>query len=165
MCVPGATEAVQLAMSIGKTAFEVSQQSRNNDYRSQVAITNAKNAQNEAKKQIQLGIEKSRNEKISGIQKANALLAQNASSNTDAFSQTNLQNFSDIKDISFSNADSIQDGYYAKADTYFSKANSYLYANKVNNQNYKNSLYKTALNSLGNYTQVALDWYSESEGL
>ena len=164
MCVPGVLQVSQIAANIGKSVIDYNQQSKANEYRSQVAINNIKSAQDEAKRQIQLGIEKSREEKILGIKKANALLAKSASSNTDAVSDSNLQNYYDIQDMSNLNAQNIQNEYNLKADAYFDKANSYLNSYRTSQKTYRNSVLKNAVNSLGGYSKVASSWYSTGNG-
>ena len=166
MCVRAAMSAVQAIASIGSTvartaidAKQQNEQSKEYEYRSQIALSNYKTAQNNAKEQIQLGIDKSREQKIEGLKKASVLLAKNASSGFDALSDTNYQNYSDVTTESYDDAQKIMDSYNLSADSYFQKANSYL--NDYNNQyySYKKTLKKNALNSLGNYTKVALSWF------
>ena len=164
MCVPQAIQAAQLvintALGVTKTVTDYNMQVKNNEYRSQVAMMNIKSAQKEAQNQIQLGIDKSREEKIEGLKKASALLTQNASSGFDAVNDTNKLNYLDVQNVSFANAQNIQDRYNQKADSYFQKANNYLANYKNYQRNYKASLFKSAINSLGNYSKVASSWYS-----
>ena len=166
MCVPHAIGVAQMAInaaaSISKTVIEYNQQEKNNEYRKQVAINNIKNANAEAQRQVQLGIDKSREEKIEGLKKASYLMTQNAASNFDVSSGSNFMNYQDIQNTSFSSAQDILDSYNYKADTYFNKANSYLNNYLYSQKAYKNSVLKSAITSLGNYSKVALSWYSNS---
>ena len=167
MCAPGAIQAassaINAAANITRTTIEINQQTKNNEYRAQIVANNIKNAQNEALRQTQLGIDKSREEKLSGIRKANELLAQNASSASDTYSGSAFLNYGDIQNESFNNAKEIQDSYNYKADKYYEKANNYAYNFAISQKNYKNSLYKTALNSLSSFSRVASSWYQNEE--
>jgi len=168
MCVPGAVQAVQLvtnaATGIGKTILDYNQQTKNNEYRTQVAINNITAAQNEAKRQSQIGIEKSREEKIEGLKRANSLLAKNAASNTNVFSGSNFLNYQDEQNLSFNNAQNILDSYNQKSASYYQRARNYYNNYQQSQKQYKSSMMKSALNSLGNYTKVASNWYSNNTG-
>lgn len=168
MCVPQAVMAIQtavnIATSVGKTVYEHKQQKQENEYRTQIAYNNIQTANNNAKQQIQQGIEKSREEKISGLRQASALLAKNASSNTDVMSDTNLLNYSDLQDASFNNAENIMDSYTLKADDYYKQANNYGLNLAYQQKKYNNDMRKNALNSLGTYTKVASNWYLNNSG-
>ena len=168
MCVPGSANIIpailNTAVSAGKTVIDNQQASKTNEYRAQVAINNIKNAQDEANRQTQLGIDKAREERISGLKRASLLLANNASSNTNAMSDSNLQNYYDTTQISFKNAENIENTYNLKADSYIEKANNYLSNYNASQKLYKKSALKQNINSLGNYAKVASNWYINSTG-
>ena len=166
MCVPQAMTAVQVIANVGATvarvASEVNQQAQQKkeyEYRSQIALNNIKTAHDDAREQIQLGIDKSREQKIEGMKKASMLLAKNASGGFDALSDSNYQNYTDTIDSYNEDAQKIMDDYNQSADSYFQKANSYLNDYNYQAYAYNKSAKKSALNSLGNYTKVALSWF------
>ena len=166
MCVPGAQEIAKIATTVGmiaaKTAINNREIKKEAEYRAQVAINNIKNSQNEAQTQQQIGIEKSREEKISGMKKASMVLAKNASSGADTIYDTNYQNYLDEIEASNNSAQSIIDEYNLKADSYFQKANDYYLDYQNQRKQYKNSFMKNALNSLGSFSSVASNWYSSN---
>lgn len=166
MCVPQAMTAIRIIANVGSAVARVasdvhqqSQQSKEYEYRSQIALNNIKTAQDDAREQTQLGIDKSREQKIEGIKKASVLLAKNASNGSDAFSDSNFKNYSDTLDSYYDDAQKIMENYNLSADSYFQKANSYLNDYNMQNYNYKKSVKKNALNSLGSYSSVALSWF------
>ena len=165
MCVPeaiqAASSAINTATSITKTVLDMNHQTKNNEYQAQIAINNIKNAQNEAKRQTQIGINEARREKISGIRKANEVLARNAASAADSVSGSAFLNFNNTLNEGFSASKEIQDEYNYRAGKYYEKANDYAYNFKISEKNYKNSLYNTALNSLNSFSNVAASWYKE----
>jgi len=134
------------------------------NYRTQIAINNIKNAQNEGRRQQQLGIEKSRSEKIAGLRQAQDIVAQNAANGFISNSGTNYLQYEDVVDDAYQNANSAINQYNSNADVYFKKANSYL--NDLNTQikAYNSNLIKNNYNSLGNYYKVAKNWYSDVWG-
>ena len=109
-----------------------------------------------------MGIDKARDERIAGIKAASAVLAQNSSGGFDVNSDTNFLNYIDTRNSAFSNAKSIEDEYNSKAQNYYSKANNYLNNYNISKKSYKQSLVKSAINSLGNYTKVASSWYLDN---
>ena len=165
MCVP-------TAASVGKVLFDTvsqiapevvnfSQAKSTQKYRTQLAINNAKNSQNEALRQRQIGINEARIQKISGINDASKLKAINSSSGFDVNSKTNLYSFQDVIEDSNSKAANIIDNYNLKSDSYFSQANSYLSQAREQQKAYNSSLFASSMNSLGNFTKVAKDWYKD----
>lgn len=163
MCTAG--DAIGLVQSVGSNILSAKAESKNLKYKTQIALNNAKSAQNEALRQQQLGIEEARKEKIEGIKEANLQTAKNAASGLDAASSTSIQNYQDTIDTANANAASVKNQYDLKADSYFDSANSYL--NQINeyNNSYNASLYSNAINSLGSVGKVAGKWYeSKKEG-
>lgn len=161
MCIPsdGAMQAISTIVGGTNDYWEYRQEKENYEYRTQVALNNAKKAENEARRQEQLGIEKSRQEKIEGIQKANQLKAINSASNLDINSETSMLAYEDILEYSDFNAENILNQYEQNANNYFDQANSYLedvqQYNKLSNQ----SLFDYALSALGRTQNVADSWY------
>lgn len=158
MCVPGAPIATNVVSSVIKSALDTSKQLKEQQYRAQIAVNNIKEAQNDALAQKQIGIEKSRVEKLDGIKKANTILAQQASSGVDASSDTNTQNYYDLLSGYFSNANDIENFYNTKAESYFSKANSYFNEYSSSNKS-GSSNFNKAINFLGSSKKVASNWY------
>ena len=134
-------------------------------YRTQIALNNAKVAQDEAMRQKQLGIEKSRLEKISGLQEVNKLKAQNSASGLDAMSQTNTLNYQDALNLSKINANSTKKEYDSQADSYFDQAHSYLNQAQTYQKQYNQSLFDYSLNALGKLGRVSNDWYGNRKEL
>lgn len=134
----------------------------NADYRVQIALNNAKNANNQALREKQLGIEKSRLEKISGLSEASKIKAINSASNLDSSSQTNNLNYLDAINLSYSNSQNIKNNYDIKAQSYFDKANSYINQANMYEKNYNNSLLAFADNALGKTQKVSANWYSNN---
>ena len=169
MCVPQAITAVQTAFNVAGTITnkisDYNQQTKANEYRAQVAINNIKNANDEARNQMQIGIEKAREEKIEGLKKASQMLARNSSSASSAVSESNLLNLQDIQNSADSNARNILNSYNIKADSYFQKANGYLQSYNQTAQEYNDNLKKNRLNSLGSNMKVASKWYSGLEDI
>ena len=161
MCSP--TDIISGVFQAGKlVAGSVSEYSNikaNNEYRTQVAINNAKIAQNEALKQKQIGLEKSRLEKISSMQEISKNRAQNAASNFDLSSDTNEYNYQDMLNMSQLQANYIQNEYNAKANDYFNRANSYINQAGDYNRQYNNSLKNLTFAALQDSAQVAKSWY------
>lgn len=170
MCVPTATIStignvlLSSANEIAPTILNYSSQKNAHEYRTQVAINNAKSAQNEALRQRQLGINESRLERISGIKEANKLKVQNSASGFDINSDTNLYSYKDTLNQSESSANAIKNNYELSANSYFNQANSYLAQAKQNQRDYNNSLFSTALNGLGSVNKVAQNWYKATNG-
>ena len=135
----------------------------NNEYRTQVAINNAKIAQNEALKQKQLGIEKSRLEKISSLQEISKLKSRNSASNLDIDSNTSRFNYQDVLDSSEIQANFIKKEYDSKANEYFKKANSYLNQANDYTRQYNNSLFGLQMGVLEDSALVAKSWYEKHE--
>ena len=132
-------------------------------YQTQIALNNAKIAQNEALRQKQLGLEKSRLEKISTLQEVNKLKAKNASHGLDLMSSTNQMAYEDVWNLGDLNSDLIKKEYDYNANSYFNQANSHL--NQANNykKQYKQSVFDYSLNALGKIGQVASEWYENRE--
>ena len=134
MCTAGnaTMEVINGALGVFGAANDIYNERKENKYRTQIAINNAKNAQNEALRQKQMGIEKSRIEKIAGMQKMNNKIAKDSASGFDLNSLTNQYNYSDILSSSDESAKNIQNEYNQAAENYFRTANSYL--NEANNK-------------------------------
>ena len=166
MCTPsnGTLQAISSIIGVTNDYWEHRQNKENYEYRTQVALNNAKKAENEARRQEQLGIEKSRQEKIEGIQKANQLKAINSASNLDVNSQTNMLAYEDIMEYSDFNADNILNQYEQSANNYFNQANSYLEEVQQYKKQYNQSLFDFALNALGKTQNVADSWYKSKRG-
>ena len=137
---------------------------KNNEYRTRVALNNAKIAQSEALRQQQLGIEQSRLEKISGIQEANKLKARFASSNLDVNSLSNQLNYQDNLSFSDYKANLTERSYNATAQNYLNQSINYLNQAKNYQQDYNNSVFQNALNALGKTNKVAGEWYEGKQG-
>lgn len=167
MCTPnGIAESVVSALEVTTSAFSEYKTNKNNyDYRKQVALNNAKTAQNEAMRQKQLGIEASRKEKISALQEVNKTRARNSASNLDSMSETNKIAYSGMIDLSESSAKNTQKEYDLRSHDYFNQANDYL--NQINyyKKDYTNSFLTTTYNALGKYKKVADDWYGNEKGV
>ena len=163
MCVPGvsAFDNVQGIIGVASTVGDFVQERKENKYRTQVAVNNAKNAQNEALRQKQMGIEKAREEKIAGIEQKNRQIAINSAGGFDAMSGTNQYSYQDIKDKANSSAISAQKSYNLQADSYFDTANSYLKQANEYNRSYNASFFQNSLQYLGNASKVAQNWYSK----
>ena len=162
MCVPNAVSAVvNSAVGLVNKAIEVDQQSKEFKYRQQLAINNAKRANNEALRQKQLGIDEARKEKIQGIQEANRQKAINSAINFDLNSETLNNTYEDIINQYKNQAKTIENSYNMKSNQYFTQANSYLNQAKQANDSYKNYILKTSINSLDDFGQVSSEWYSK----
>ena len=156
------TDALQGIGRIGTAASVLSDYKTSKDnykYRTQVALNNAKMAQNEALKEKQLGIEKARLEKISGLQKISKMQAKNSASNLDMMSQTNRLAYQDALDYSNANANLVKSQHDLQAQNYFNQANSYLNQAQIYKKQYRQSMFDYTFNALGKYGQVASDWY------
>ncbi len=167
MCVPNATaigSGVKLFSDIFSGISSIADGVDNSKYRSQVAINNAINAQNEGKRLEQLGIEESRKEKIAGIKNANKLAARNAASGFDTTSETNSYAYSDVLNDAYSNAQSVQDNYDYRAKSYFDAADDYLESARRNNKNTNNYLLNFAIQGLGSNKLVSNSWFNNIGG-
>ena len=130
-------------------------------YRTQIALNNAKIAENEALRQKQLGIENARLEKISGLQELGKIQARNSASNLDMMSQTNKMIYRDALNYAQTNANQIKNKYDLQADNYFNQANKYLNEAKKYKKQYSDYVLDYSFAALGKYGQVALDWYQD----
>ena len=104
-------------IGISTQALNFKNEKRNNEYRTRVAINNANIAKNEALKQKQLGIDKARLEKISGIQEANKQKAMFASSGLDLNSDTTRFAYDDYLNLSDVSSSAIKNEYNSKLGT------------------------------------------------
>ena len=163
MCIPGASafEHIQSAMNLASTINEVQTQKKEAKYRTQIAINNAKNAQNEALRQKQMGIEESRKEKVLGIQEANKKLVQNASNGFSALDGTNQFLYQDIHNQADYKSDKITSLYNLRADSYFNKANDFLNQANKYSKDYNSSMFQKGMQYLGNVNKVAQNWYEK----
>lgn len=130
-------------------------------YRTQIALNNAKIAQNEALRQKQLGIEKARLEKINALQDLSKMQARNSASNFDAMSQTNKYAYQDMFNISNVNAKAIDEQYSMQSDKYFNQATNYLKQADDYKRQHDQSVFNYSFNALGKFKQVADDWYQK----
>ena len=159
----GVLKGVGVVSNVASTIEDVRSNKANSAYQTQVALNNAKIAQNEAMRQRQIGIEKSRLEKIAGLQEISQLQAKNSASNLDMMSKTNQLAYQDVFNLSNNKASAVQKEYNTNANSYFSQANNYYnQANSYKNK-YNQSLFGYATNALGKYSQVAYDWYMDKE--
>lgn len=160
MCIPevvGAT--ISTVTGITSKAIQINQQSKEFKYRQQLAINNAKNANNEALRQKQLGIDESRKEKILGLKEASRQKAINSAGNFNLNSETLNFGQNDILNQYNNQAKAIENSYNLKSDYYFNQANSYLNQANQTNKSYKNYVFNTSINSLNELSQVSQEWY------
>ena len=164
MCVPtNLGNAFSAISSVVGTINEYNTIRKNNEYRTEVAINNAKIAQNEALRQKQLGIEKARIETMEGMKNASRLKAKNAASNLDFASFTSELGYNDILNNSFSSANSIEKQYDNTAQNYFNQANNYLsQANNYKNL-FDNSITSYSMNALGKFGKVSSNWFESNK--
>lgn len=156
-------KGVGVANTIASTLSDYKTYKTNAAYRTQITLNNAKNAQNEANRQRQLGIEQSRVQKIKGIQEANLLKAKNSASGLDLMSQTNKYAYQDAYNMANLNALSTKKEYENQAINYFNQANSYLNQAYQSNKQYNQTIFDYSLNALGKFNQVANQWYENRE--
>ena len=163
MCV--AKEVIGLVGGVASEAFKTTANyinlKNNNDYRVQVAISNAKNAQALAKNEQQIGIQKSRMEKISKLKEANALQANQAASNMQIDSYNSNLAYQDILNEGEINSNNILNEYDLNARNYYKQANNYLGQISAYNSQFKNSLIPLGFNGLGQMGKVASEWFEE----
>ncbi len=164
MCTPNTFSAItplgifNTATSVVSGISNIKNEKRNLKYKTQIAINNAKAANNEALRQNQLGIEQARKEKIEGIKNMKTQMAKNASNGFDMNSNTNLQSYQDTINNANSNAETIKNDYSFKADSYFDKARDYLGNIKQYRNDYNSSVFQTAL---GGAQKVANSWFKK----
>ena len=164
MCTPfGATNTLNAISLITDTVSGFSSLKANNDYRTQVAINNAKTSQNEALRQKQLGIEKARLERIEGLNEVSKQKAINAASNMDLASTSNQLGYEDLNSKANLNANLVKKEYDTNANSYFKQANSYLNQASSYARDYNNSLLNLSMNALGQAKKVSDDWYDNIE--
>ena len=167
MCVAGMVQKSQLepvskiASVLLNTSADIAIQKNNNDYRTQVALYNAKQAQNEAHRQMQLGIDKSRAEKIAGMQETNQLMAKQGASNFDISSFNSNLEQQDIQYSADLQSDIIKKSYTSSANNYFKQANSYLNLAKSYQAQYNKNLVTSGVKALGESKKVATDWFDQ----
>lgn len=154
---------INIVTGVGTEVLNFNSDKKNYEYRTRLALNNAKIAQNEALRQQQLGIEQSRLEKISGIQEANKQKAISAASNLDVDSLTSQLNYDDNIFMSDYKADVIKKEYDARANSYLNQSNSYLNQAQDLQKQYNDSVFQNALNALGKTTKVSLDWYRKKD--
>ena len=161
MCVATAaiTTLIGTALSVGNMIAQNKAEEKTNEYKQQIAINQVKSAQEEAQRQKQLGIEKSREEKIKGLKEISKLQAQSASSGFDMNSQTNLFNYDDVETSYDNSANNILDSYYNNAKAYSDKADQYRTQIKIDNVETDLKNKQEFMNALGKTTKVALNWY------
>ncbi|MBQ7287561.1 MAG: hypothetical protein IJW73_07365 [Candidatus Gastranaerophilales bacterium] len=165
MCVVnmGQGDAIHPAATLTKILFNTTTdfitEKNNHDYRTQIALNNAKYAQNEAHRQMQLGIDKSRAQKIAGLTEANKLIAQQGASNLDNSSFNSDLAYQDVIENSNIASKITKNEYNASANSYFKQANAYLNQANSYQKQYNKNLFMSGFNSLGQLNQVANDWY------
>lgn len=163
MCVPTivgtALKASEVAFGVGSSVFDLYNNSKNQEYRTQAAIANAKNSINEANYQRQQGIEESRKQKLEGQKQASEQMAQAGAMGFDVNSNTNIMNFQDTIDFANSEAQETKDKYDLISQQYLDKANEYLNDANISTSNYNSNLYSKAINYLGSTNKVAQGWY------
>lgn len=142
------------AFTVGTSIVNNKIQRKTDEYKTQVALNQIKSQQNEAQRQAQLGIDKSREERIQGLKAVSKATAQNASNGFDTYSDTNLYNYEDIKDEYDYSANNIMEEYNSNAQKYDEQAK-----NSIAEYNFQRDNEK--LNSLGNTVKVAYKWYKQ----
>ena len=136
---------------------------KNNEYRVQLALNNANLAKNEGLRQQQMGIDKSRLEKINAIQVANLQKAKSSASGFDINSATSDIAYQDVLDMSYNEANNLKNEYDTRAFDYFEQANNYLNQAHAYNKQYNESIFSNALNALGKTAKVSSQWFSIGE--
>lgn len=166
MCVAASATTIlsvlTAAVGTGASIITSSMQQKTEEYKTQIALNQAKSAQNEAQRQRQLGIEQAREERIEGLKNISRMQAQNAASGFDVYSTTNMYNYEDM-DIEYqNNAQNILESYYAKAQGYDEQAQSYV--DSLNLSIMNNNLRETRnlYTSLGNTKKAAQKWYENN---
>lgn len=159
----GVIKGVGALTTTAKTLSDFQTNKANNAYRTQIALNNAMMAQKEANHQKQLGIEKARAEMISGLQETNKLKAKNSASGFDIMSDTNKQSYQDTMKMAKINAQNVLSEYANNSHDYINQANSYLNQAKTYKKEYGKSFFGYSLNALGQFQQVAQDWYNNRE--
>ena len=154
---------VGVASAVIPSAASYSSAKESLNYRTSLALKNMEEAKNDAKVQKQLGIEEARKQKIEGLRRANALMAQNASNGFSFDSGTNYLGYEDSVDSAYQNAFASQNIYNLRADNYYEKARNYLNDAKYYQKEKKNLGKGFALNMLGNSRSVASKWFSSSD--
>ena len=149
--------AVTLTKILFNTTTDFITEKNNHDYRTQIARNTAKYAQNEAHRQMQLGIDKSRAQKIAGLTEANKLIAQQGASNLDNSSFNSDLAYQDVIENSNIASKITKNEYDASANSYFKQANAYLNQANSYQKQYNKNLFMSGFNSLGQLKQVAND--------
>ena len=163
MCVPTIVEttlkAGEMVFSAGSSVLGLYDNAKTQEYRTQVAIANAKNSANEASYQKQLGIEESRKQKLEGQRQASEQMAQAGAMGFDINSDTSLMNFQDTIDFANNEAQETEDKYDLISKQYLDKVNDYLTSANISTDSYNSNLYSKAINYLGSTNWVSKNWY------
>ena len=161
MCIPdvGAFQQIQGVINLASAANKINTEKQENKYRTQIAINNAKNAQNEALRQKQMGIDASRQEKIQGIQEVSKKRVQSASGGFSSLDGTNQFIYQDVLSGANFEAQKVKNSFDLKADSYFDKANEYLNQASKNTKDYNTLVFQKGMQYLGNANKVAQNWY------
>ncbi|MBQ8848479.1 MAG: hypothetical protein IJ003_05995 [Candidatus Gastranaerophilales bacterium] len=152
------TDIVSGTLNVAKMTSSIQNDNQQLKYQTQIAINNAKQAQNEALRQKQIGIDEARLEKIKGMQKLNSQIAKNSANGFDAYSQTNIENYSDIYSDTLNSANAVKNNYDNSAIDYFQTANEYLNQAKQTKKQYNSNLFKKGMTYLGQFNKVADSW-------
>ena len=83
------TDIVSGTLNVAKMTSSIQNDNQQLKYQTQIAINNAKQAQNEALRQKQIGIDEARLEKIKGMQKLNSQIAKNSANGFSDASSSN----------------------------------------------------------------------------
>lgn len=162
MCILQAQAILTASKFIMDTASNVAEYQKSkaqNTYRAQVAINNAKIANDEALKQKQMGIDKARAEKIEGLSEQSKLMAQNSASGFDISSNTNLFNYEDVVNKADNEASDIKKQYDNNAQSYFNKAGEYLTDAENIKKSSKDNLFNMGMGILQSTKNVADKWF------
>lgn len=152
------SDVISGSMNVIKTVSGIKQQDAQYKYQTQIAINNAKQAQNEAFQQKQIGIDEARLEKIKGLRQVNEQIAKNSSSGFDVNSLTNQLNYGDILTTANNSSSLVKSKYFQNANSYLQSANSYLDKAKQIKKEYNDNLFEKGMTYLGQFGKVADSW-------
>ncbi len=160
MCSPA--DIIFSTINLGTSVLSKVEETKNAQYKKQIAANNAKNAKNNAMNIEQTGIEQARNEKIKGLRILSDQKAKNASSGFDLNSSTMMYQYQDIMDNTQSSIETIKSDYNSKAQSYYDKMNSY--NSTINSIESTEKLNNYAM--LGSTSLVAKKWFNKkNEGV
>jgi len=130
-------------------------------YNSELALSKAKEAENNALLEKQEGIEQSRLKKMEGIRQANAQRARDMAGNVDLTSDTSFYNYDDILNANFAEAQTLKNKYDLQADKYFEQSSDYRKKASDIINDYNAKQYRTGIQGLGYMSKVASGWYKK----